>query len=246
MHLGILEAGRPPAPLDETHGRYPAMFEALLRPHLPAGSTMTSWPVIDGDFPDSVVDCDAWLVTGSAYGVYDDAEFIPVLMDFVRGTAEAGVPLVGICFGHQIVAQALGGKAEKSDRGWGVGAHRYTLLETPAWPGAPEAGTTFDTYVSHQDQVTAAPPGAEVLAGSDFCPYAMMAVGPSILTLQSHPEMPSAYVRDLYTARRARIGDDPVDTALRTVADASRAPDADRVAGWIGDFLTHALKRQAA
>jgi GMP synthase-like glutamine amidotransferase len=246
MHLGILEAGRPPAPLDETHGRYPAMFDALLRAHLPDGSRISSWPVIDGAFPDSVVDCDAWLITGSAYGVYDHADFIPRLMDFVRAAAEAGVPLVGICFGHQIVAQALGGRAEKSDRGWGVGAHRYPLHHTPAWPGAPEAGTAFDTYVSHQDQVTAPPPGATVLGGSDFCPYAMMAVGETILTLQSHPEMPSAYVRDLYTARRPRIGDGPVDAALQTVADGPRAPDADRVAGWIADFLSHALERQAA
>lgn len=242
MRLGILEAGRPPAPLDETHGRYPAMFTDLLRPHLDADAEIVSYPVIDDSFPNSVTDCDAWLITGSAFGVYDPEPFIPRLIDFVRGAAEARVPTVGICFGHQIVAQALGGEAAKSDRGWGVGAHRYTLHKRPDWLPETLAAEAFDTYVSHQDQVLTPPPGAEVLAGSEFCPNAMLAVGDTILTLQSHPEMPSAYVGDLYDARRPRIGDERVDAALKTVADSPRAPDADRVAAWIGAFLSHALK----
>lgn len=240
MRLGILEAGRPPAPLDRVHGYYPAMFADLLRPHLPDDLEVTGYAVIDDVFPDSVAACDAWLITGSAFGVYDQEAFIPHLIDFVRAVAEAGLPMVGICFGHQIIAEALGGRAEKSDKGWGVGAHRYRLAEKPDWLPEGEA-VEFDTYVSHQDQVTAPPPGATVLGGSTFCPNAMLAVGGKILTLQSHPEMPSAYVRDLYDMRRPRIGDETVDAALQTIAETPRAPDADRVAGWIGRFLTHAL-----
>lgn len=243
MRLGILEAGRPPAPLDETHGYYPAMFADLLRAHLPEGSEVVDYPVIDNEFPDSVTDCDAWLITGSALGVYDPEPFIPRLMEFIRGAADAGVPMVGICFGHQAIAQALGGKAEKSDRGWGVGTHRYTFENVPDWlSDAVAPGTEFDTYVSHQDQVTTLPEGAQVLAGSDFCPNAMIAVGDKILTLQSHPEMPSAYVKDLYTFRRDRIGADVVDPGLKTVVETPRARDADRAAAWIGAFFTHALE----
>jgi GMP synthase-like glutamine amidotransferase len=241
MRLGILEAGRPPAPLDEKHGLYPAMFTDLLRPHLPETAEITSFSVIDGDFPDSVVDRDAWLITGGANGAYDPDPFIARLHDFARAAAEAEAPMIGICLGHQIIANALGGKAEKSDRGWGVGVHVYRVQETRDWMDVPVGGA-FSTYVSHQDQITAPPPGATVLASSDFCPYAMLEVSERILTLQSHPEMPSAYVRDLYDARRPRIGDERVDEALAGLSDGPRAQDADRVAAWIGAFLNRALE----
>lgn len=242
MRLGILEAGRPPAPLDETHGRYPTMFEDLLRPHLPAEIEVVGYPVIEEVFPESVVECDAWLITGSAFGVYDPDPFIATLKTFTKAIAEANLPLVGICFGHQLIAEVLGGVAVKSDKGWGVGAHRYDLHSAPDWLKA-EAGLTFDTYVSHQDQVTAPPPGSTVIAGSPFCPNAMITIGEMILTLQSHPEMPSAYVRDLYELRRERIGSDTIDAAMKTIVDPPLAPDADRVASWIGAFLTQALTR---
>ncbi|MEQ8442829.1 MAG: hypothetical protein RIM33_15660 [Alphaproteobacteria bacterium] len=240
MRLGILEAGRPPAPLDEKHGTYPAMFTTLLQGHLPEGSVIDGFAVIDGRFPDSVTDRDAWLITGSAFGVYDPEPFIPRLFDFVRGAADAGIPMVGICFGHQVIAHALGGHAAKSDKGWGVGAHEYSFRERPDW--LKDTAGNFSTYVSHQDQVETAPPGATVLAGSDFCPNAMLAIGDRILTLQSHPEMPSAYVRDLYDVRRPRVGDERVDAALKTITQTSHAADADRVAAWIGAFLSHALE----
>ncbi len=244
MRLGILEAGRPPAPLDDKHGTYPAMFADLLRAHLPAGSVIEGYPVIEDGFPRSVTECDAWLITGSAFGVYDDIPFIPRLIDFIREAHAAKVPMVGICFGHQIIAQALGGKAGKSDKGWGVGAHQYTLNDVRNWMDRVEAPQVFDTYVSHQDQVTVLPPGATVLASSPFCENAMLTIGDTVLTLQSHPEMPSAYVTDLYNLRRARIGDDVIDAALPTIAETNRAPDADRVAAWIGAFLTQALAPQ--
>ncbi|MAO91092.1 MAG: GMP synthase [Rhodospirillales bacterium] len=242
MRLGILEAGRPPAPLDEKHGTYPGMFQDLLRSHLPDGSEVIGYPVIEDGFPRTVTECDAWLITGSAYGVYDDVPFIGRLIDFIQDAHKAGVPMVGICFGHQIIAQALGGQAGKSEKGWGVGAHSYTIRQAPSWMGNASVNDNFDTYVSHQDQVTAVPPGATVLASSDFCNNAMLAIGDKILTLQSHPEMPSAYVGDLYDVRRARIGEEKVDAALTTVAKTSLAPDADRVATWIGAFLTQALE----
>ena len=189
-----------------------------------------------------MTDCDAWLITGSASGVYDPEPFIPPLIEFVRAAAEAQIPTVGICFGHQIVAQSLGGEAIKSDKGWGIGTHRYSLYERPVWLPETLAAPEFDTYVSHQDQVVALPPGAKVLAGNDFCPNAMLTVGNTILTLQSHPEMSSAYAGELYDVRRPRLGDARVDAALETLADAPHAPDADRVAAWIGAFISHALK----
>jgi len=240
MRLGILEAGRPPKPLDETFPRYPVMFADLLRDQLPTGWEIDGFAVIDGEFPESVTDRDAWLITGSAFGVYDPEPFIPTLFEFIRAAAEAQVPMVGICFGHQAIAEALGGHAAKSDKGWGVGAHTYGFTERPDWLN--DDTESFSTYVSHQDQVESLPPGATVLASSEFCPNAMIAVGDKILTLQSHPEMPSAYVRQLYDVRRPRVGEERVDEALTTITETSHATDAHRVAGWIGQFLTQAVE----
>ena len=244
MRIGILEAGRPPEAVAPKHGFYPAMFEYILRPHIPADAAFASYAVIDDVFPISVTEQDAWLITGSAFGVYDDAPWIARLITFVQDAAAADVPIVGICFGHQIIAQALGGAAGKYDGGWGVGAHTYTLQSVPDWmPNGDEA--LFATYVSHQDQVTALPEKAELLASSAFCQNAMFSMGDQILAMQCHPEMPSAYVRDLYDIRRPRVGDAKIDAALNTVADTTLAPDADRVSSWIGGFLQHSLANRA-
>lgn len=244
MHIGILEAGRPPEALAQKHGYYPAMFEAILRPHISADAVFKTYAVIDDAFPASVTEQDAWLITGSAFGVYDDAPWIPRLVAFLQDAAKAECTLIGICFGHQILAQALGGVARKYEGGWGVGAHTYTLQSTPEW--MPDTTPDlFDSYVSHQDQVTTLPEGASLLASSVFCQNAMYQIGDRVLAMQSHPEMPSAYVRDLYDFRRERIGDAKIDAALESVAEGALAPDADRVSSWIAAFLHHSLTKRA-
>lgn len=237
MRLGIVEAGRPPEPLRPRHGLYPAMFERLLAPAIPDLSVETV-SAIDGDLPDDPTAVDCWLVTGSAYGVYDAEPWIADLKRFCETLLESGVPTVGICFGHQILAEAAGGRVAKSEKGWGVGLHRYDILARPEWMA--DAPRSFSTYVSHQDQVVEVPLNAALIARSDFCPCAMMQVSPTCITLQSHPEMPLAYVRALYEFRRQRIGDDRVDAAL---ASLDGRCDADLVATWIARFYKSALAR---
>jgi len=117
VKLAILETGAPPAPLIARFGRYPAMFERLLG----AGFDHASYDVAAGELPARVEDHDGYLITGSPAGVYEPLEWIAPLLDFLR--AARGAKLVGVCFGHQALAQALGGHVEKSERGWGVGLH---------------------------------------------------------------------------------------------------------------------------
>ncbi|MFC6854570.1 gamma-glutamyl-gamma-aminobutyrate hydrolase family protein [Marivibrio halodurans] len=231
MRIGILEAGRPAPALLETHGDYIAMFESLLAPAMPEAEFL-GYAAIDGHLPRSLDEADGWLITGSAFGVYDRDPWIGALKKFAREAIDRGQPVFGICFGHQLVAEIMGGRAEKSDAGWGIGVHDYAVRAPADWMA--DAPSRFGNLVSHQDQVTVPPPGAKLLAGSDFCPNAMLEILPNAATLQSHPEMPAAYCRDLYESRRERIGAATVDEALASLANPI---DAALVAGWIGNFF---------
>ena len=125
MKIGILQTGHSPDNMKDALGDYGDMFVKLLGGH---GFDFQIWSVVDGDFPASAVDADGWLITGSKHGAYEDHDWIPPLEQLIRAIREAGRPLVGICFGHQIIAQALGGKVEKFAGGWSVGRTEYTKV----------------------------------------------------------------------------------------------------------------------
>jgi GMP synthase-like glutamine amidotransferase len=239
VRIGILETGRPPEDLAQ-HGSYAQMFERLLGPEL----DYVVYPVIDDVFPVRVHEVEGWLVTGSRFGVYDDAPWIRRLEAFLREVVAAKVPVVGICFGHQILASALGARVEKAAAGWGAGPHEYDILERPAWlEGAAER---FTLNAMHQDQVLSLPPGARLIASSDFCPFAALAYGDHAISLQAHPEFDNAYERDLVALRRgALIPEAVADPALAAIGDAALAPDAANAARWLRRFFSEAGKARA-
>lgn len=227
MRLGILEPGVTPDDLIDTHGTMPAMAERLLAP-LDPSLRFATWRVVDDVFPASVRDADAWLVMGSKHGVYEDLPWMRRLKGFLRDAVAAEVPVVGICFGHQILAEAMGGRVEKSARGWGVGIHRYALPDAAG-------GGELAVHAMHQDQVVEPPPGAALIATSDFCPYAGFDYAGRAISFQPHPEFDEAFARALVETRRGdAIPLDVADAALDTLG---RGTDAVRLARWILDFL---------
>ena len=224
--IAVLETGRPPAALQPTHGDYPSMFAQLLG----EGFETRSFDVQVGDLPDPT-DFDGTIITGSAAGVYEDHAWIPPLLDWIRH-ARGRTRLVGVCFGHQAMAQALGGRVEKSDRGWGVGLHRDRVVEAQPWmrPPLPEIALSC----SHQDQVVVKPEDARVTLASDFTPYAGLAWDDDAISLQPHPEFSCAFTSALVEGRRGRIDPAVVDRAVESL----KADDDRGVVGeWIRAFL---------
>ena len=224
MKLAILDTGKPPAVLQAGFGTYPDMMAELIG----GGFDIETFDVQAGKLPQADSH-DAVIVMGSPAGVYDPLPWIPPLMEFIRDSS--GRPMVGVCFGHQVMAEALGGRVEKSAKGWGTGLHRYELVHAEPWlDGGPRA---IAIPASHQDQVVLQPPNTQVVARSDFTPFAALAwIDRPAISFQFHPEFTVGYAKALIDARRDRIPDP--DAAIASL-DAPN--DSQRVGGWIRRFL---------
>ncbi|MGZ2412594.1 GMP synthase-like glutamine amidotransferase [Sphingomonas sp. F9_3S_D5_B_2] len=223
MKVAVLEAGVPPAPLADEFGSYPDMFAELLG----GGFELESFDVQAGRFPDPGAH-DAYLVTGSPAGVYDPLPWIEPLQEFIRGAANA--KLVGVCFGHQVMAEALGGHVEKSEKGWGAGLHRYDIVHAERWL---DGERTIAIPASHQDQVVRQPPNTQVVAKSEFTPIAALAwTDRQAISFQFHPEFSPAYARALIEKRYDRVND-----PIAALASLDAPNDNARVGGWIRRFL---------
>lgn len=227
MRVGVLAAGAPPRSLRPAFGDYVTMFQRLLDGR---GDQWASYDVPAGDYPARPDDCDAYIVTGAAAGVYDPDPWIAALLAFLR-EARGKARLVGVCFGHQAMAQAFGGQVIKSPKGWGVGLHSYGVAAREPWM---DAAPAFALSASHQDQVVELPPDAAVLAGSEFCPNGMLAYGDAI-SMQLHPEFAPDYSIALIEGRRGQRIEGGL--AARAIESLKRPDDHDRVADWIAGFL---------
>jgi GMP synthase-like glutamine amidotransferase len=226
MHIGILQTGHAPAEVTATLGDYASMFERLLDGQ---GFTFTTWNVVDMDFPNSVHAADGWLITGSRHGVYEDEMFIPPLLQFIQGCFVAAVPMVGICFGHQAIAQAMGGRVEKFAHGWSVGRQ-----------GCSMGGEEVILNAWHQDQVVEKPPLATCIGSNGFCENAMLVYGKRALTVQAHPEYGDEMMQALVELRGR--GTVPDERLAYTTSQFGQPNDNAKLAAMIGDFL-HAAAR---
>ena len=209
MRIGILQTGHVDARLAAANNDYDVMFELLLRA---GGFEFSSFDVERGVAPESPQQCDGWLVTGSAHGVYEDHAWISVLEAFIRDCADSGRPMVGICFGHQIMAQAMGAKVEKFAGGWRVGRQRYQLS------GANGREQERFLLAMHQDQVLTVPRGASVFGQGEGCEIAALRFANWGWSIQPHPEFDVDFIRQLIGIRRgAVIAEDIAATALQSL-----------------------------
>jgi GMP synthase-like glutamine amidotransferase len=230
MRLAVLETGVPPVDLGERFGGYPDMFERLL-----GLGPLDRFDVQRAHWPAAPQDYDAYLITGSPAGVYDPLPWIEDLMTFLRA-AKGKAALVGVCFGHQAMAQAFGGAVIKSPKGWGVGLHEYHVTAGQPWM---DDAPSFAIPASHQDQVVIAPPQAEVIASSAFTPFAALTYRDQhAISFQGHPEFEADFAQALLSERRgSRLSEGEADAAI---ASLERPNDCARIGGWIKAFMTEA------
>jgi GMP synthase (glutamine-hydrolysing) len=221
MKIGILQTGHAPDELLPTSGDYDRLFQQLLDGN---GFTFTTYNVVDMEFPENITECDGWLITGSKHGAYEDHPFIPPLEAFIRDVYAADIPLVGICFGHQIIAQALGGKVEKFAGGWAVGRQTYN------WNGEQVALNAW-----HQDQVVTLPADAQIIASNDFCAAAALVYGKRVFTTQPHPEFSATFIAGLAQHRGTGVVPDP--QLAQTRENLGKPIDDGRIAAQIAKFF---------
>ena len=231
MKLGLLECDHVADRFRAIAGDYREMFPALFARHAPAVS-FRNYDVCNGEFPASIDECDGYLCTGSRFSVYQELDWIVALKGFVRRLAEGDRPFIGICFGHQMLGEALGCRVAPAETGWGVGIHAMEMVKREAWM-QPEIPSCRLQYM-HQDQVPHLPEGGVLLGRTDHCPIAMFRVGDSMLGLQAHPEFTAPYSEALLRDRRERIGNERVETALESLHTPT---DEGVVVSWIEAFL---------
>jgi GMP synthase-like glutamine amidotransferase len=228
LRIGILVTGAPPGALAETYGSYPDMFRRLL------GETEFAYQSFDvrAAPPPAVDACAAYVITGSPAGAYDQDLWIGQLRDFLAA-AKNRAALVGICFGHQLMAEAFGGRVEKSSKGWGIGLHGYAVRTPEPWM---RPGPVISAPASHQDQVSVLPPAARVLAASEFSEHGMLAYDDQpAISIQLHPEFDPGYAKALIEARRGRRYAE--DFADRALASLDGPNDCARLGLWISNFV---------
>lgn len=237
MRLGILQCDSVRPELQPAFGDYPDMFQRLLGTADPT-LTFRVYDLTGDQLPGSLDECDAWLFTGSKWGVNDAEAWIRRAETLAGRLHEERRPTIGICFGHQLIARALGGRVEKTtEAGWGVGVHTARILAQPEW--MEPAAEDLSLVVSHQDQVVELPPGATLLAAHPFCPHDMYQIGEHILTFQGHPELPKGYSRAIMDRRRDQIGEAAYQQGVESLA---LSTDEAIAAEWIVGFLRRAAE----
>ena len=234
MKVGLLECDHVAEKYRSISGTYPQMFAELL-----PDVEFVNFDVINGHFPNTVDECQAYICTGSKYSVYQEIDWIENLKGFVAELYQHQKRFVGVCFGHQLLAEALGGKVLKNGYGWNVGIHPFEILSQEQWM------TPFKQQIQLlmmcQDQVVSLPKNAKLLAKADDCSVGIFKVGESMLGIQAHPEFSKQYEKFLMLDRIDRIGPEKVKKAIQSLEN---APDKDLIASWILNFLQKKVNDQ--
>ena len=231
MKIGLLQCDHVMPENRAAFGDYSDFFGTLFHQYAPE-IVFRLFDVQQDEYPKDPSQYSGFIGTGSSCSVWEDIPWINQFKRFIRDLYHNGNKFIGICFGHQMIAEALGGGCEKSDRGWGVGVKEVTIYQKKDWMNPEQKSCRL--IVSHQDQISKLPEDAEVLGGNEHCPHSMIAVGSHFLGIQAHPEFTPAYSRRLMQSRIDRIGMKAVQEAGKTLEDKT---DEGVVTQWMANFF---------
>jgi len=209
---------------------YGPMLEQYLRDLLPE-EEVKSFVVAQDEFPSDIYICDVWVITGSPASVYENKEWLKKLTKFIIDCDKNKIKILGFCFGHQMIAHALGGVVENSTKGWGVGVRDFKIVTKSTWMD--NISDNCSLLFSHQDQVVKLPANAKLLGTDSFCPNQMYSIDEHIFSIQGHPEFTKQFAKDRYDSRVDSIGqqtyDEAIDSLSKTVTK--------EVHQWIKKFI---------
>jgi len=231
MKVGLLVCDQVKEAYRTEFGDYPEMFRVLFPNY-----EFECYQVYQGIFPENVMDCDVYMATGSSHSVYEDLAWINQTKAFIRALYKANRYFIGFCFGHQLMASALGGKVEKAEIGWCIGVHEFEVFQLKYWMRP--AKTQVNFLMMCQDQVIELPPNTIRLAGSKDCPNAIMQVGERMMSIQGHPEFSAVYNQTLMESRVERIG---VNKVAKGIASLKKPIDLDLFRAWVANFLKEGI-----
>ena len=236
MRIGLLQCDHVADDLVDLHGDYQEMFSDLL--HLQDHDIeVAAYDLTTDSFPIDLHACDGYIITGSKFSVYEDIPWIYKAKKLIANLYHAKIPTIGICFGHQLIAESLDGKVRKAtDKGWGVGVHNWEIKNKYEWMGD-YAPTNFSLRASHQDQVSEMPTNSTLFASSGFCSIAGFQIDNHFLAMQGHPEFSKGYCRALIEKRIDSIGKKVVDVAIQSL---KKEVDSNTVAVWMIEFIKQA------
>lgn len=236
MRIGLLETDVLYDDLIKEYGSYGLMFEKYFTQLSQSPLEFVYYQVQQGELPLLIDECDAYIITGSKAGVYENHDWIEPLSNWVREADAAQAKVLGVCFGHQLIAQALGGHVEMSDKGWGVGVR--SLLTTSDSPFSQPLPKYLDLIYSHKDQVITLPPTARNFLSDDFCPHAGFTIGQHIVSFQGHPEFDAIYSERLLKRRAEMIGEATYSKGINSLRQST---DSNFIGRLILDFLRPAM-----
>ena len=213
LKIGILLTDHVLDDLQEKHGDQTDFYKNLFE-KLDSSISLVFYDVVKNDYPQQNHDCDGYIITGSKLSVYDKEKWIEELEDYVRELNKVKKSLIGICFGHQLIAKALGGSTDQADKGWTVGVHNYEFVRSFPWVN--NLNSSVRLIHSHKDQVKTLPPNAKLVAGNKSVPISMYYVGNHIMSMQGHPEFTSSYAFDVASKRKEILGSDLYESAKKS------------------------------
>lgn len=239
LTLGLLETDTLYPDLQPDYRSYGWMFEQYFRRIAPfIDWQFRYYDVQDGELP-APGDCDAYLITGSKAGVYDPLPWILPLQEWIKAAHQHGERMIGICFGHQLLAHTLGGFAARSPRGWGIGIRESAVIELPDW--IRERTDRYRLIYSHRDQVETLPPQATRLAACPFCPNAAFYIDNRVLAFQGHPEFSLEYTLRLLPRRQSCIGEPVYGQGMASLQGSDGQPastDSELIGRWMTAFIS--------